>query len=60
MEVYGMADVVLSKRTPRKIDSGNMSDIKRNSSVGTVIARLFNKYGIIILTVTGLNKYIKE
>jgi hypothetical protein len=59
VEDYGIAEVLLSQRAPRKIDSGSMRDIKRNSSVGTVIAQLFNKYGIIILTVTGLNKFIK-
>jgi len=45
MEVYGMAEVLVCERTPRKIDSGSMRDIKRNSSVGTVIAQLFNKQG---------------
>jgi len=59
MEVYEMAEVLLCERTPRKIDSGSMRDIKRNSSVGTVIAQLFNKYGIIILNITGLNTFIK-
>ena len=54
-----MAEVLLSERTPRKIDRGSMRDIKRNSSVGTVIAQLFNKYVIIILTITGLIKFIK-
>jgi len=41
MEVYGMAEVLVRERTPRKIDGGSMRDIKRNSSVGTVIAQLF-------------------
>jgi hypothetical protein len=58
-EIYGMAEVLLSLRTPRKIDSGSMRDIKCNSSVGTVTAQLFNKYGIIILNITGLNNFIK-
>jgi hypothetical protein len=30
MEVYGMAEVLLSETTLRKIDSGSMRDIKRN------------------------------
>ena len=59
MEVYGIAEVLHGDRTPRKMASGSMRDIKRNSSVGTVIAQLFNKYVINILTITGLNKFIK-
>jgi hypothetical protein len=59
MEVYGMAEVLHSERTSRKIDSGSMRDIKNNSNVGNVTAQLFNKYGITVLTITGLNKFIK-